>query len=227
MNKQGIIHDILENRMVAIARRVPLDRLLRSAEALYAGGIRFLEVTFEPGSFHDDAAAAHMAETTEAIVRLTEQMKGRMHIGAGTVMTEEQVELARQAGAEFILAPDLYEPVIRAGNRAGMVTIPGAMTPTEIANAFRWGADIVKVFPAGVLGPRYFKDVLGPLGKVPLIAVGGGVLPETIPDFLRAGASGFGVGSALFRREWMDDGAWDEMTANAGRFVAAAHSVNG
>ena len=222
MNKEQIIRYILDKRVTAIARHVPAEQLYRAAEALCAGGIGMLEVTFEPGSFHDAEARKKDEQTAEAIAHLSVQMKGRMHIGAGTVMTTEQVEMARQAGAEFILAPDLYEPVVLAANKAGLVSIPGAMTPTEIANAFRMGADIVKVFPAGALGAKYFKDVTAPLGKLPLLAVGG-ASPENMGDFLRAGASGFGIGTALFNRELMNRGAWDELTEVARRFMAAAH----
>ena len=172
--------------------------------------------------------ASNSPHVAESIAAAKKEFGADVHVGAGTVTTVERAKAAIAAGAEFMLSPIMFSDEIFAeAKAAGVITVPSAFSPSEIQLMIDKGADIVKVFPAGVLGPRYFKDVLGPLGKVPLIAVGGGVLPETIPDFLRAGASGFGVGSALFRREWMDDGAWDEMTANAGRFVAAAHSVNG
>ena len=222
MEKQQVKQAILDQRVMAIARRIPAETLVQAAEALYCGGVRLLEVTFAPGSFRDPSAAAEDERTAAAIAQLRDRMAGRMIVGAGTVMTAGQVELARQAGAAFLLAPDLNREVVEAGNRAGLVTIPGAMTVTEIAAAFRYGADIVKVFPVGVVGPHFFKDVLAPLGDLPLIAVGG-VSPETIPAFLAAGVKGFGIGSGMFPRAAMAAGDWAAVAANAKRYADAAH----
>lgn len=221
MEKQQVKQAILTHRVMAIARRIPAAQLEQAAEALYRGGVRLLEVTFAPGSFRDSATDED-TRTAETIARLRARMDGRMCIGAGTVMTTGQVELARQAGAAFLLAPDLCREVVEAGNRAGLVTIPGAMTVTEIADAFRCGADIVKVFPAGVLGSSFFRDVRAPLGDLPLIAVGG-VTPATIPAFLQAGAKGFGIGSGMFPRDAMAAGDWATVAANAKQYVDAAH----
>ena len=201
MEKQQVKQAILDQRVMAIARRIPAETLVQAAEALYRGGVRLLEVTFAPGSFRDPSAAAEDERTAAAIAQLRDRMAGRMIVGAGTVMTAGQVE---------------------AGNRAGLVTIPGAMTVTEIADAFRYGADIVKVFPVGVVGPHFFKDVLAPLGDLPLIAVGG-VSPETIPAFLAAGVKGFGIGSGMFPRAAMAAGDWAAVAANAKRYADAAH----
>jgi len=151
--------------------------------ALYDGGVRLLEITMNsPGAL-------------EAIAAVSRRFGDKMVIGAGTVLTEDEVRAAVGAGARFVLSPSLDPGVIRVTKALGAVSVPGAFTATEILAAWRDGADIVKVFPASV-GPAWFRDIRGPLPQIPLMPTGG-VNLENIKEFRRVGAVAFGVGSAL------------------------------
>ena len=115
-----------------------------------------------------------MTETTRSIAAVAAELGSDLIVGAGTVLTTEQAEAAVKAGAKFLLSAVVDKAVICRAKELGAVMIPGAMTPTEILDAYRWGADIVKVFPAGTMGPDYLKAVRGPLPHIPLMAVGVG-----------------------------------------------------
>jgi 2-dehydro-3-deoxyphosphogluconate aldolase/(4S)-4-hydroxy-2-oxoglutarate aldolase len=174
---------ILEHRIVAILRGCDPLHVLPIAEALYAGGIRLLEITLNsPGAFETiEAAAATLGD--------------RMVIGAGTVLEAAEATGAIAAGAKFILSPSLDAAVIRRTIDLGAVSIPGAFTPTEILEAWRKGAHLVKVFPASI-GPAWFRDIRGPLPQIPLMATGG-VSLSNLKEFDKAGAVAFGIGSSL------------------------------
>lgn len=140
MNKE-IIEQIQREKIIVIVRGVESEKLIPLAQSIYAGGIHFLEITYSAnGSVSDE-------ETAQNIRMLTTHFKGRMHIGAGTVLTEKQVELTHQAGGEFIISPDTNPEVIKKTKSLGMISMPGALTPTEVQTAHRNGADFVKLFP--------------------------------------------------------------------------------
>ena len=143
-----------------------------------------------------------------------------MCVGAGTVMTVEQVRQAAEAGAEYMISPNVDEEVTRETKRLGKVSIPGAMTPTEAAFAYKCGADIVKLFPAGLLGAAYIKAVKAPLKHIPVTAVGN-VNVDNCAEFIKAGAVGVGVGGSLVSAKLVDEGRFDEITATAQAYVAA------
>jgi 2-dehydro-3-deoxyphosphogluconate aldolase/(4S)-4-hydroxy-2-oxoglutarate aldolase len=173
-----------------------------------------LEVTF------DHSSEELRLLTARTIRRLNEELGGEMVFGAGTVTTPEMVRMAFEAGAKFIISPDMDPAVIKETLRLGMVSIPGAFTPTEIKQAHACGADFVKVFPASKLGPSYIKDVTAPLNNVRLLAVGG-VDGSNIRDYLAAGAVGAGVAGCLFKKDWIRNGEWDRITEASRRFTAA------
>ena len=129
--------EIVEKKIIAISRGIHSSHIIHTAKALLDGGIVLLEVTFHPS---DDKISA---DTLKSIEILQNEMKGRMHIGAGTVLTEERAEQAYLAGAEFIISPNVDEKVIRKTKELGLISIPGAMTPTEAAAAWRAGCDFV------------------------------------------------------------------------------------
>ncbi len=203
-DKQAILTAIREEKLIAILRGTEKEQLIPLTEALYAGGIRIIELPFSGQGHEDDL------ETADAIRMLSEHWQDKMLIGAGTVLTEEQVWLAGLAGAKFIFSPDTKQTVIREAYRCGMVSVPGAYTPTEITTAMRYGADFVKLFPAEIGGPAYLKAVLKPLrGARPFAAGGvepvlganliavGGVNADNMQAFFDAGAIACGVGSSL------------------------------
>ena len=128
-----------------------------------------------------------------------------MAIGAGTVITEKQVALTAAAGGRFIISPDTDEGVIRATKAAGLVSIPGAITPTEVRMAHKAGADFVKLFPIDLYGPKYIKTLSAPLSNVKVLAVNG-ITDQNMNDYLAAGAVGVGVGSGIVRKDLIAKG---------------------
>lgn len=211
---QSVLNQILEEKIIAIVRGIPSTKIAGLAQALQKGGIRCMEVTF------DQSSPERAADTLAAIRTIRETFGETVCVGAGTVMTAEQVRLAAQAGAEYMISPNVNEAVIRETKRLGKVSIPGAMTPTEVEYAYSLGADIVKIFPAGVLGAGYIKAVKAPLKHIPVAAVGG-VTAENCAEFIKAGAVGVGVGGNLVSARLVDEGKFQEITAIAGAYVAA------
>lgn len=208
---------IEQERIIAILRGLAPDTCARAVEALYAGGIRLVEVTFQQND------PASFPETARAISSLVSAFEGRLLVGAGTVTTPELVDLAVQAGADYIIAPDVNIDVIHRTRELDRVSIPGAMTPSEILAAHRAGADYIKLFPAGVLGTAYCKAILAPLSHVKLLAVGG-VHEKNAADFLDAGLCGVGVGGNLANLAWIRAGNYDKLTATARELVNAVRS---
>ena len=190
LNREEIIRDIEENKIIVILRGFNADQLVNTVEAMARGGIKLVEVTFDQSGKIDDAT------TASHIKLLKERFAGRVRIGAGTVMSEGQVEYAYNTGAEFIISPDCYEPVIRKTRELGMVSIPGALTPTECANAHRFGADFVKLFPNSEMKISYFKALAAPLSHIKFLAVGG-VNTENLRSYIDAGAKGVGMATAI------------------------------
>ena len=211
--REQIIQKILEEKTIAIVRGVYEKDCVNLAGALAEGGVTLLEVTF------DQRSAEERVRTCETIRMLNEALGDRMAFGAGTVTTVEMVQMAKEAGAKFIISPDTNEAVIRATVESGMVSIPGALTPTEIAHAHSCGADFVKLFPANAMGPAYLKAICAPLSHVRILAVGG-VDERTVKDYLAAGAVGAGVASCLFQKAWVQAGEWDRITNAAKAFKA-------
>ena len=212
MQKEKVIQEILKEKVIVIVRGLSREELIPFAEAVYAGGIRFLEITY------DAAGAIPDEETADRIRMLAEYFAGRMYIGAGTVLSPEQVQLTRTAGGSFIISPDSCPDVIRETVSAGLVSIPGAFTPTEIAEAHRLGADFVKVFPAGSLGPDYIKALHAPLSHVRMLAVGG-VNTGNMKDYTAAGACGFGIGSDIVDKKSIAAGDFEAITARAKKYT--------
>ena len=214
--REAIIQKVLDKKIVAIVRGVYGQDALDLASALYAGGIELLEVTF------DQSKPERLNRTSDTVKLLCRELGDKMYFGAGTVTTIEMLNLAKEAGAGFIVSPDCNPEVIKATVEAGMVSMPGAMTPTEILTAYRAGADFVKVFPTAGLGSAYIKAVRGPLNHIRLLAVGG-VNEKNIADFLAAGCVGAGVGGNLVNKNWIANGEWDKITALAREFVTNAN----
>ena len=210
--KKQVIDSIEHNTIIAILRGIADDDLIDVAEALYEGGFRLLEITYSAnGSVSDE-------RTAQNIHRLVQRMDGRMLIGAGTVISRKQVALTHRAGGRFIISPNTDKRVIRESNRRGLVSIPGALTPSEIADADRYGADFVKLFPITNLGVGYIKAVRAPLSHVKLLAVGG-INDTNMGDYLAAGVYGFGVGSNITDKKLIETKEWAGITALAQRYT--------
>ena len=218
LNREEIIRDIEENKIIVIMRGFSTEQLIHSVDAMERGGIRLVEVTFDQTGETSDEV------TAENIRKLNEEFKGRVRIGAGTVMTEEQVELAYHAGAEFIISPDCYEAVIKKTRELGMVSIPGAFTPTEVANAHRFGADFVKLFPNSEVKISYLKALIAPLSHIKFLAVGG-VNHENLIDYFKAGAKGIGVATAIADKKAIFAGDYEEITRRARLFTSQHNAL--
>lgn len=203
---------IMANRIIAIVRGVFDEDCIRLAEALHRGGINLIEVTF------DQAHPETLEKTAAAIRIIGERFDGKVVSGAGTVVTVEQVEAAAGAGAQYIISPNTDLGVIKRTKEMGLVSIPGALTPSEILTAYNAGADFVKVFPSANFGPAYLKAIRAPISHVRLMAVGG-INEKNISEYFEAGAVGVGVGGNLVNKKLIADGRFSEITALAEQFV--------
>lgn len=204
---------LYESRVVAIIRADEPDKLLKAVEALEKGGIPVIEISMTtPGAL-------------EAIRRVSESFGDGVIVGAGTVLDPETARQAILSGADFVFAPTLSRETIALCKRYSKIVIPGAFSPTEILQAWEWGADLVKVFPAHEVGANFFKAVKAPLPQVDLIAVGGVDL-ENAKDFIRAGASAVGMGSALVRKEFLKEDRFAELTELSKRLVGELGEVD-
>ena len=206
MNHQESIQLIQQTGVIAIMRAQSPDQLLRAADAIREGGVRVIEVTM----------------TTPGALPVIEQATSRygqdVLLGAGSVLDPESARAAILAGAQFIVSPSCKPTLIEICRRYSIPVMPGAFTPTEVLSAWEWGADMVKVFPASLGGPSLIKALKAPLPQVELIPVGGVDL-ETAADFVRAGATAVGVGSALISQGLLEAGDWAALTERAHRFV--------
>lgn len=215
--REQIINTVREKKIIVIARGVEKEKLIPLTEALYEGGIRLLETTYSAdGKISDD-------ETAENIKMLSSHFDGRMYIGSGTVLTEKQVELTKNAGGKFIISPDTNGAVIKKTRELGMVSIPGALTPSEVQSAHLYGADFVKLFPVCSLGTEYVKLIKTPLSHIELLAVGG-IQQNDMAEYLAAGVSGFCIGSNIIDKNALAKNNYKAITELAKEFVSIANS---
>lgn len=197
---------IKESGIVAIIRGIERKKILKVTNALLDGGIKCIEVTFNtPGA-------------EKIIEDIKKEFGSNALVGAGTITDEETAEIAHKAGAEFILSPSLHKEIIHYCKRNELVSIPGAYTPTEIVMADKWGADIVKFFPAGAVDSKFIKLLNGPLDNVDIMAVGG-IHLENVEDYIKNGCIGVGVGSSLVNRKHIENDEYNLVTDLAKAFM--------
>ena len=216
--REEIIKRIEKEKIIAIVRGAELSQIIRLTKALKDGGITLVEIAFDQIDPHKNISAA------SAISDIKNEFGNEIFAGAGTVMTADQLNLADDAGAEFIISPDANERIIQKTRELGLVSIPGAMTPGECAAAHNAGADFVKLFPAGNLGPDYLRAVRAPLHHIKFLAVGGVEL-DGIPEFINAGAVGFGLGGKLIDREWIKAEEFGKISELAKKYVNAVNTT--
>jgi 2-dehydro-3-deoxyphosphogluconate aldolase/(4S)-4-hydroxy-2-oxoglutarate aldolase len=184
MSRHNQLQQVLDAGIVAVVRAPDPTHLVEVISALNDGGVTVAEITFT------------VPNALDVLKQARKTLPGNILLGAGTVLDTETARAAILAGAEFIVAPTLNLEVIRLCHRYDKLVMPGAFTPTEILTAWDAGADIVKVFPADILGPTFFKAIRGPLPQVRVMPTGGVDL-QTAAEFLRAGACCLGIGSQL------------------------------
>jgi 2-dehydro-3-deoxyphosphogluconate aldolase/(4S)-4-hydroxy-2-oxoglutarate aldolase len=206
-DKQDAMKLVRDTALIPIIRVDSADVAMKVADALLNGGVNIIEVTFSvPGA-------------TEVVQKLTEKVGDKVLVGTGTVLDPETARRAILAGSEFIVAPSYSKELIEMARRYAKPCFPGALTPTEILQAYTWGADAVKVFPCGeVGGAAYIKAVRAPLPHIPLIPTGGVDL-QTAGPMLEAGAFALGVGSAIAEPKAIKDGRYDTITENVRKFL--------
>jgi len=202
---KNTIEQIEKNKVIVIVCGVEKEKLIPMCQAIYDGGLRLIECTYDAsGKISDEEIAGN-------IKMLAEYFEGKMLVGAGTVLTEKQVELTKKAGGKFIISPDTNPDIIKKTKEEELVSIPGALTPSEITQANRSGADFVKIFPMDMMGVKYIKDLKAPLSHVKLLAVGG-VTADNMKDYLDAGASGIGIGSGVVNKKLISENNFEEIT---------------
>ncbi len=212
MQDYEIINKIKSNGICAIVRGTSADQMRKVAESLLKGGVNTIEVTFNtPG-------AAGMIE------QLSKEYGKEMVIGAGTVLDSETARIAILSGATFILSPTLNLKVIEICQRYSVVMVPGVATPTEALTAWENGARIVKIFPAGVFGAKYIKQLKGPLPQIDVMAVGA-VNSSNLRELFIAGACSAGIGGDLVNANLVEEGNFDEISNRAETFVKIVKEV--
>jgi len=204
-DKQQILDGILDCGIAAVVRAESAELAFQAIGAALAGGVNVIEVTFTvPGAL-------------EIIRELAAKTGDDVILGAGTVLDPETAANAVDAGARFIVSPSTNLATIEMAKSKGAAVFPGALTPTEVITAWQAGADVIKIFPANVMGPSYFKDLHGPFPYIPFMPTGGVDL-TTARTWLENGAVALGVGGALIDKKLMKDGNFEEITNRARKF---------
>lgn len=211
MSEVELLVQMRKTGALGIIRVSQAEGLIRIAQALQDGGINCVEITMTtPGALR-------------AIEEASEELTGVI-MGAGTVLDATTARQAILAGAEFLVTPTVELDVIEMAHRYGKVVIPGAMSPTEILTAWEAGADMVKVFPASVLGPSYLKAVRGPLPQIPLVPTGG-ITADNAGEFIRAGAAMVCAGGWLVDKKVVSEGCYEVLTERAHLLVEAVQKA--
>lgn len=208
MMKLDVGEFIEKNKVIAICRGIYGEELIKLVTALKEGGVKLVEVTFDQG---DENC---LTKTPNAIRSLVKEFKNEVKIGAGTVLSIEQVEAAHQAGAEYIISPNTNSDIIKRTKELNLISMPGAFSPSEIILAHEVGADFVKIFPVRALGMDYIKDILGPINHIKLIATAG-VTPENFQDYLDLGFSGAGISGYLTDKQLIESNDFNTIKKHA------------
>jgi 2-dehydro-3-deoxyphosphogluconate aldolase/(4S)-4-hydroxy-2-oxoglutarate aldolase len=212
--KSLVLKRLKESGVVAVIRADSAGDLVDVSRALVAGGVTSIEITFT------------VPKTLAVIEKATDLLGDSVLVGAGTVLDAETARAAMLAGASYIVSPALRPDVIQACRRYDVACMPGAMTPTEVLHAWELGGDIIKIFPAGVGGPQFFKDLKGPFSYIETMPTGS-VNRETAPLFIKAGACAIGVGGELASKAMIAAKQFDVITENARAFVDLVRKARG
>lgn len=202
MDRKIILEKILKGKVVAVIRVKEQDKLKKVIEAIHAGGISVAEITMT------------VPNAIQLIEKMNEELDDEIIIGVGSVLNAEVAENAIKAGAKYVVSPILKKEIIDTAHKFNVPAMPGCFTPTEIQYAFELGADIVKVFPADVVGMEFFKAILAPMPHLKLMPTGGVTLTNA-GNWLKAGACAVGIGSALLDKEAIKNENYSKLTDNA------------
>lgn len=210
MNKQDVLDRVKQIGLLAVIRGPSPDLTVKMVEALVAGGVTGIEITYSTPNAED------------VVRELAQKFGDKILIGIGTLTKPTQVDTAKSAGATFLVSPVCEPILVRAMVSSGLLIMAGALTPTEIFQAYSLGSDVVKVFPGSLAGPAYIKAIKGPFPHIPLMPTGG-VNESNIKDWFAAGVVAVGAGSELCPPALAKEGKFDEITLRAAGFL---HAVN-
>lgn len=202
MQRENTLNQLFKAKAVAILRVKEADKLKKIIEAIYAGGVSAIEITMT------------VPNAIQLIEKMSEQLDKNIILGVGSVLTKSVAEDAIKAGAKYVVSPILKKEIIDISHKHDVPSMPGCFTPTEIQTAHEYGADIIKVFPADVVGMAFFKSVLAPLPHLKLMPTGGVNLTNA-GDWLKAGACAVGIGSALLDKKAIAEENYSKLTENA------------
>ncbi|MFC1620641.1 bifunctional 4-hydroxy-2-oxoglutarate aldolase/2-dehydro-3-deoxy-phosphogluconate aldolase [Candidatus Neomarinimicrobiota bacterium] len=212
--REDILNRILELKAIAVIRMADSSKLISVVEAILEGGVECVEITMT------------VPYAVQVIRDVSRAIGDRALIGAGTVIDRITALQTIEAGAQFVVGPVFNSQVVEAVHDQGYVAIPGAFSPGEIVAAWQAGADVVKIFPATVLGPKYIKDLRGPLPQIRLCPTGG-VTVDNAGEWIKAGASCVGIGSDLLDKQAIAENRFEILTERARRMVASIQSSTG
>lgn len=210
---ESMLKEIHQSRVISIIRGIRPQDLKKTLEALYGGGVRCVEIAL------NTAGALSMIETTK------ELYGDRMLVGAGTALDDTSTENAISAGADFVLSPVLSRSMIEICNLRSRLAVPGVFTASEVVEAKKAGAQLIKVFPVSSVGPAYIKELLGPLPDVRLLPVGG-VSEKNAGQFIDAGAFAVGIGSGLVNQKLVERGDFETIKDRAQAMIAQTQGKN-
>lgn len=210
----NVVDFIKEHPIVAVIREATPEKILPIVNALYEGGVKVLEITTET------------PKVMAMIEKVADELGDKVLVGAGTVLDPETARAAILAGSKFIVSPSLNPETIKMTKRYGVVSVPGALTPTEIVTALEHGADMVKVFPVNAFGPGYIKNIHGPFPHIPLM-VTGGINTANVNDYIKSGALAVGVGSNLVNPKYLNsEEDYQIITSKALQYTLGLKKIN-
>ncbi|MEG0688188.1 MAG: bifunctional 4-hydroxy-2-oxoglutarate aldolase/2-dehydro-3-deoxy-phosphogluconate aldolase [Hungatella sp.] len=197
-----MLQQLLAHKIIVAIRGVSLEQCKKTVQALRDGGIRFVEFTYDQQS-QNHSITLKAIEYAASI--------DEIHVGVGTVLTPHEAKLAYDAGAKYIISPSVNRAVIETTKTLGLLSIPGAFSPTEIIQAHQWGADLIKLFPAVNLGISYIKAIRAPISHIPIMVMGG-IDDNNMNEYFQAGAAAIGVGSNIANNKLINEGNFDQIT---------------
>ena len=208
MNKEKILEDIRMLGLVAVIRGPSRDLTIKIVDALVAGGVRGIEITYSTPNAED------------VVRELADKHGDKIVLGMGTLTEATQAASARKAGAAFLVSPVCEPDLVRAMAASGLLIMAGALTPTEVLLAHRLGSDVVKLFPGSLVGPAYVTALRGPFPTIPLMPTGG-VSVANVAEWFAAGVVAVGAGSELCPPALAKAGRFEEISQKAAEFVEA------
>ena len=204
MSRAEIVKEIKNNGIVAIIRTKHPDKLIKIAEAIFEGGVKFIEITMT------------VPNALKMIEKVRKSVSNKIILGVGSVLDPDTAQKAIDAGAQFVVSPVFKKEIIDKAHKNNVPAMPGTFTPTEMFNAHQYGADVIKVFPADILGMKFFKGVKAPMPDLNLMPTGG-VNLDNAGDWIKAGACAVGIGTALLDVKAIEENNYKKLTENARR----------